>query len=141
MADASGLGGIKACFGHRNFRIYFAGNATSLVGTWMQRVAAGWLAWELTHSPTWLGIVAMADFFPTIFLGPLGGALADRYSRVTIMIITQVFAAIASAALCAASETETSCFPSGAAQADSRRAARKGAARRGRAIFMGVSFP
>jgi MFS family permease len=101
MADASGLGGIIACFGHRNFRIYFAGNATSLVGTWMQRVAAGWLAWELTHSPTWLGIVAMADFFPTIFLGPLGGALADRYSRVTIMIITQVFAALASLALCA----------------------------------------
>ncbi len=100
MSDLSGLRGIIACYKHRNFTIYFAGNATSLIGTWMQRVAAGWLAWELTHSPTWLGIVAMAEFFPTILLGPVGGALADRYSRVGIMVITQIFAMIFAGLLC-----------------------------------------
>lgn len=100
MADATGLSGIIACYRYRNFSIYFAGNSLSLIGLWMQRVAAGWLTWELTHSPTWLGIIAMADFLPTILLGPVGGALADRYSRIAIMVITQAFAGLAALVLC-----------------------------------------
>jgi len=57
-----GLGKIVQAFTHRNYRIYAAGNAVSLTGVWMQRVAVGWLAWSLTHSGTWLGIVSMAEF-------------------------------------------------------------------------------
>ncbi len=76
-----------------NYWRYVAGNGLSLIGTWMQRIAVGWLTWELTHSPTWLGIIAMADFFPVVFMGPLGGVLADRYSRIKVMVWSQVVAA------------------------------------------------
>ncbi|MBT6093503.1 MAG: MFS transporter [Rhodospirillaceae bacterium] len=76
-----------------NYWRYVTGNGLSLIGTWMQRIAIGWLTWELTHSPTWLGIIAMADFFPVVFMGPLGGALADRHSRVKVMVLSQLVAA------------------------------------------------
>ncbi len=77
-------------FAHRNYRIYASGNAVSLVGIWMQRVAVGWLAWTLSHSGTWLGIMSMAEFFPVVFLSPLAGALADRRDRVGIIRVTQI---------------------------------------------------
>ena len=60
----------------------------------MQRVAVGWLAWTLTHSGTWLGIVSMAEFFPVVLLSPLAGALADRRDRVGIIRITQIAGSI-----------------------------------------------
>ncbi|MBO0738691.1 MAG: MFS transporter, partial [Alphaproteobacteria bacterium] len=84
-----GLDNIVQAFAHRNYRVYASGNAVSLIGTWMQRVAVGWLAWTLTHSGTWLGIVSMAEFFPVVFLSPLAGALADRRDRVGIIRLTQ----------------------------------------------------
>jgi len=82
-----------------NFSRYILGNGISLIGTWMQRIAVGWLTWELTHSPAWLGIIAMADFFPVVLMGPLGGALADRVDRVRIMISAQMFATVAALVL------------------------------------------
>ena len=89
-----GLGKIVQAFTHRNYRIYAAGNAVSLTGVWMQRVAVGWLAWSLTHSGTWLGSVSMAEFFPVVFLSPLAGALADRRDRVGIIRVTQIAGSI-----------------------------------------------
>ncbi len=89
-----GLGNVAQAFTHRNYRIYAGGNAVSLIGVWMQRVAVGWLAWTLTHSGTWLGIVSMAEFFPVVFLSPLAGALADRRDRVGIIRVTQVAGSI-----------------------------------------------
>ena len=74
-----------------------------MIGTWMQRIAVGWLTWELTHSPAWLGIMAMADFAPVFLLGPLGGALADRYSRIMVMVWAQVAAALSALVLFALS--------------------------------------
>jgi hypothetical protein len=85
-----GLGNVVLAFAHRNYRIYAGGNAISLVGIWMQRVAVGWLAWTLTHSGTWLGVMSMAEFFPVVFLSPLAGALADRRDRVGIIRVTQI---------------------------------------------------
>jgi MFS family permease len=61
-----------------NYRNYMAGNFSSMFGMWVQRIALQWLTWQLTHSPTWLGIIAFADFFPNIVCAPLAGALADR---------------------------------------------------------------
>ena len=81
---------IWATLKQPNFWRYIIGNGLSLIGTWMQRIAVGWLTWELTHSPTWLGIIAMADFFPVVLMGPLGGALADRHSRVKVMVLSQI---------------------------------------------------
>ena len=61
-----------------DYRNYMAGNFSSVFGMWVQRIALQWLTWQLTHSPTWLGIIAFADFFPNIVCAPLAGALADR---------------------------------------------------------------
>src|SRR5258707_6432908 len=80
-----GFGNIARAFASRNYRVYAAGNVVSLIGTWLQRVAVGWLAWQLTHSGTWLGLVAFADLFPTVLLSPWAGALADRHKRVTVI--------------------------------------------------------
>ena len=85
-----GLGNIARTFAQRNYRIYATGNGISLVGWWLQRVAVGWLAWTLTHSGTWLGLVSLADFLPVLFLSPLAGVLADRADRVAILRVTQL---------------------------------------------------
>ncbi len=85
-----GIGNAGLAFAHRNYRIYASGNAVSLIGIWMQRVSVGWLAWTLTHSGAWLGMVSMAEFFPVVFLSPLAGVLADRRDRVRIIRVTQI---------------------------------------------------
>lgn len=85
----------------RNYRIYTAGNAVSLIGTWLQRVAVGWLAWQLTHSTVWLGAVAVADLAPTLVLSPFAGLLADRVDRVKLITLTQVTAMFVAALLAA----------------------------------------
>ena len=85
-----GGGNIVRAFAHRNYRIYISGNSISLVGWWLQRVSVGWLAWTLTHSGTWLGLVSLADFLPVLVLSPFAGVLADRHDRVWIIRITQL---------------------------------------------------
>jgi predicted MFS family arabinose efflux permease len=72
-----------------NFGIYSAGSAVSLIGMWMQRIALGWLTWELTGSGFWLGIIAFADFFPVILIGPIAGAAADRWDRLRVVKVSQ----------------------------------------------------
>ena len=101
-----GLGNVVQAFTHRNYRIYAGGNAVSLIGVWMQRVAVGWLAWTLTHSGTWLGIVSMAEFFPVVFLSPVAGALADRRDRVGIIRVTQIAGSIEASLLAVLVYTE-----------------------------------
>ncbi|WP_114967161.1 MFS transporter [Alkalilacustris brevis] len=83
----------------RNYGIYTAGNAISLIGTWVQRVALGWLTWELTGSAIWLGLIAFADLVPTIIFGPIAGAVADRVNRLTMTRISQSVACLAAAGL------------------------------------------
>lgn len=81
-----------------NFRNYMAGNFISQAGMWVQRIAVGWLTWELTKSPTWLGAMAMADFFPNVIMAPLAGALADRMDRLkAIRLYVSISAVISSA--------------------------------------------
>ncbi len=89
MAVRPARSGIRRVFANRNYRLYFTGNAVSLVGTWMQRTGVGVLAWELTHSATFLGLVAVAEFLPSILLGPFAGAVADRVSRLGIIAAMQ----------------------------------------------------
>jgi len=86
MRFFSGFANLGAAFSHRNYRYYTAGNIVSLIGTWMQQLAVGWLAWELTHSPAWLGLIIFMDLAPSVALAPLGGAIADRYDRLKVMI-------------------------------------------------------
>jgi MFS family permease len=74
---------------HRNYRLFFSGQIISLVGTWMQSVAQSWLVYRLTGSSLLLGFVGFASQIPVFVLGPIGGAVADRYSRHRIVIGTQ----------------------------------------------------
>lgn len=77
-----------------NFGIYTAGSAVSLVGMWMQRIAVGWLAWQLTGSGLWLGIVAFADFFPVVMVGPIAGTAADRWDRLLVVKVSQAISLV-----------------------------------------------
>ena len=89
LHPASWLGTVAPAFAHRNYRVYVSGNAIGLIGTWLQRVSVGWLAWTLTHSGAWLGVMSMAEFFPVVFLSPLAGVLADRRNQVNVIRTTQ----------------------------------------------------
>ncbi len=73
----------------RNFRLYFIGQMISVAGTWMQIVAQQWLIYSLTHSAEWLGILSGASAIPYVALSLHGGHVADKYSRRTIMVVTQ----------------------------------------------------
>lgn len=84
----------------RDFRIFMTGHLLSQMGMWMQRIVAGWMAWELAHSATWLGLIGMADLVPTLFIGAITGALADRRDRLTIVRVAQVFNAVFAGAIC-----------------------------------------
>ncbi|MGE5519416.1 MAG: MFS transporter, partial [Candidatus Dadabacteria bacterium] len=77
-----------------NFRLYFVGQAISLIGTWMQRIAVNWLVYELTHSAFYLGLVAFAGQVPMLILSPYAGAFVDRHSRYRTLMSTQVFSMI-----------------------------------------------
>jgi MFS family permease len=66
---------------HRNFRLFFAGQFVSLVGTWMQVVAQGWLVLELTNSPFLVGLVTSLESLPILLLTLYGGVLADRVDK------------------------------------------------------------
>jgi MFS family permease len=76
-------------FRYRNYRLFFAGQLTSLVGTWMQTVAQSWLVYRLTGSATLLGLVGFASQFPIFLLSPVAGAVADMYPRRRTMIVIQ----------------------------------------------------
>lgn len=80
---------VRAVWRHRNYTLFMAGLAPAAVSSWMQRVGIGWLAWELTNSTVWLGIIAAADLVPILILSPLAGAMTDRMSALTMVRITQ----------------------------------------------------
>ncbi len=81
-------------FQSRNFRRYFPGQVISMIGTWIQMVAQGWLVLEITGSAFDVGVVAAASTLPTLFLSLFGGVIVDRYSKRTILLWTQSAAMI-----------------------------------------------
>lgn len=101
MARNTAFGAIRRALTHPNYRVFAAGGMVSNIGTWVQRVAVGWLTWELTHSPFWLGIVAFADLFPIVILAPLAGAVTDRVDQLAMLKIAQALALLQSAVLAA----------------------------------------
>ena len=72
-----------------NYRLWFIGQLASLIGTWTQTAAQGYLIYELTKSPAYLGYASFANGLPTWFFTLYAGAIADRMSRRTLMVITQ----------------------------------------------------
>ena len=90
----AGIEAIRSALVNPNYRNYAIGSFASHVGTWVQRVAVGWLAWELTHSGLWLGMIAFADLAPTVIFAPICGVVADRVNRLHGSRITQSLAAL-----------------------------------------------
>jgi MFS family permease len=86
---------------HRNYRLFFGGQAISLIGTWMQRIAMAWLVYRLTGSAFLLGVVGFAGQIPTFLLVPFTGVLADRWNRHHILIATQTLSMLQALVLAA----------------------------------------
>src|SRR5579863_7352951 len=99
MAERSTTGGAMArrsrfqdtvrSLRHRNFQLFFSGQSISLIGTWMDNIAEAWLVYRLTGSSLLLGTVAFAGQIPVFLLSPVGGMVADRFNRRTVVIVTQ----------------------------------------------------
>jgi len=81
-------------FRHRNFRFFFLGQATSLVGTWMQYVAQGWLVLQLTNSAYYVGLVSALGGLPVLLVSLPAGVFADRSNRRRVVVATQALALV-----------------------------------------------
>jgi MFS family permease len=79
---------------HRNYRLFFSGQLISLIGTWTQQVAQGWLVWTISHSPLMLGAVTGAQSLPVLLFGLWGGVAADRMPKRRLLLGTQVAAMV-----------------------------------------------
>ncbi|HEY2975986.1 MAG TPA: MFS transporter [Pyrinomonadaceae bacterium] len=77
---------------HRNFRLLLEGALISSSGDFMQNVAQSWLVWHLSKSPVAIGVIAVFDTLPRLLVGVLGGAIADRFDRRQVLMITQTLA-------------------------------------------------
>jgi len=84
---------------HRDFRLFWLGALVSNIGTWVQSATVPYVVYELTGSKSLIGITAFLTFFPVVLMGPLGGSLADRYSRRRVLLWTQTGMAIVALAL------------------------------------------
>ena len=80
---------IARALRHRDFRLFWAGNFLSNIGTWMQNIAQGWLVLQLTNSPFWLGVVGFAASFPILLFALIGGVIADHVNKRKLLIVTQ----------------------------------------------------
>ena len=95
LGSITGSAAVRA-FRHRNYRLFFAGQGISLVGSWMQAVAQAWLVLTLTNDPLILGIVAAAQWTPVLLLGLFGGLIADTLpKRWTLVVCEAILAALA----------------------------------------------
>ena len=81
-----------AALRHRNYRLFFGGQLVSLIGTWMQMVAEGWLVYQLSSSAFLLGFVRFLNTIPVTLLTLVGGAVADRVDKRKVLIATQTVA-------------------------------------------------
>jgi MFS family permease len=95
MASLSAIGGVLA---QRNARIFYSGSIVCWTGSWIQRIATDWLAWELTHSALWVAVIAFCNLAPSVVVSPIAGAVADRIDRVRLTMASQ-FVTVAQAVI------------------------------------------
>ncbi len=87
--DARSLNPFRILAVHRNFRLFLIGQTVSLIGTWMQQVATGWLALELSNDAFLVGLVSAAGTFPILLLSLPAGVIADRAEKLKVVRIAQ----------------------------------------------------
>ncbi|HEX7588960.1 MAG TPA: MFS transporter, partial [Anaerolineae bacterium] len=97
----AGLPKTFSALRHRNYRLFFAGQLLSLIGTWMQNVAQSWLVYQLTGSPFYLGVVSFASAVPVLFLSLWAGLIVDRVPKRNLLIVTQTSMMALAFILCA----------------------------------------
>jgi MFS family permease len=102
---------ILRALAHRNFRLFFVGQSVSLMGSWITRVATGWLVYRLTGSAFLLGVVGFWGQIPALVLSPFTGVLIDRWDRRRVLVWTQAFSALQSLALAILAFTGTITVP------------------------------
>ncbi len=90
---------VVRALSHRNYRLFYGGQGVSLIGTWMTRVATGWLVYRLTHSAFLLGLVSFSGQVPILLLGPIAGVWVDRLNRHRVLVVTQILSMLQSFAL------------------------------------------
>lgn len=91
---------------HANFRLYFAGQAVSIIGSWIQQVALSWLIYRLTGSVALLGVTTFAALLPQLLVGPLAGAWTDRHDKRRLLILVQALLGLQALALAALTALE-----------------------------------
>ncbi|MEO0081241.1 MAG: MFS transporter [candidate division WOR-3 bacterium] len=89
MASRLSLPRTFAALAHRNYRLYWFGNLVSLIGTWIQSIATGWLVLQLSNSAFFVGLNSTLTWLPAWFMSLPGGALADHFNKRNLMIVTQ----------------------------------------------------
>ena len=99
MPDPSSLNPFRTLLRHRNFRLFWLGQTLSLIGTWMQTMAEGWLALELSNSAFIVGLVAAAQSFPVLVLSLPAGHIVDRSDKLKLVRIAQTLLGVQAATL------------------------------------------
>ncbi len=94
-----GFHGAIKVMRNANYRNYTIGSSCSLIGTWTQRVAVGWLTWQLTKSGAWLGIIAATDLALMVATSPFAGVIADRFDRLKLSALSQFLMMVQAIAL------------------------------------------
>lgn len=94
-----GLRDAAAAFRYRNFTLFWTGALLSNSGTWVQNVTIPFVVYQLTGSALWLGFTGFMQFIPIVVMGPLGGSLADRFDRRSVLLATQSAQAVVALAL------------------------------------------
>ncbi len=89
MAGLGGTSALGRALSHRNARLFFGASLTAWTGLWIHRIAVAWLAWEMTRSAFWVGMVAFCDLAPAVLFSPVAGAIADRVDRVRLTMLSQ----------------------------------------------------
>jgi MFS family permease len=99
MPAEGGLRFAVRALAHRNYRLFFAGQTVSLVGTWLTRIATSWLVYRLSGSAAILGVIGFCGLIPTFVLSPIAGVFVDRHDRHRVIVVTQVLSMLQSFAL------------------------------------------
>jgi MFS family permease len=107
LAEPASAWALLKVFRHTNYRLFFSGQLVSLMGTWMQSVAQGWLVYSLTHSPLLLGVTSFCAQVTVFFMAPFGGVIADRVDRRRALMVTQSLSMIQAIVLAVLTLTHT----------------------------------
>jgi MFS family permease len=93
-AEPSRVSETFRAFRHRNYRLFYTGQAISLSGTWMQTIGQSWLVLQITDSKEALGLVTMLQFLPITVLVLFAGVIADRVPKRNLIMATRILAMV-----------------------------------------------